>query len=54
MARKHHRCDHLALVERRDEADPLSARVCQIFCVNAVLVSGVRVASGPRIEWRSD
>ncbi|MGB4945951.1 MAG: IS630 transposase-related protein [Candidatus Competibacter denitrificans] len=29
-------------------------RVCQIFCVNAVLVSGVRVASGPRIEWRSD
>ena len=32
----------------------LSYGVCQIFCVNAVLVSGVRVASGPRIEWRSD
>ena len=28
--------------------------VCQIFCVNAVLVSGVRVASGPRTGWRSD
>jgi hypothetical protein len=25
MARKHHRCDQLALVERRDETDPLSA-----------------------------